>query len=81
MNDTGDSMTRHEIQAQFAATILKATGLTVEVTHRDAGKWTISGDDNVVRKAAEWLRVNVGMVVESIDYDDDLEESFAYLAA
>ena len=74
-------MTRREIQASFAAAIHRATGLTIEATHRDARKWTISGDDGAVRRAAEWLRVNVGMVVESIEFDDELEESFAYLVA
>ena len=74
-------MTRHELQARFAATVNAAASVNVEATNRTESGWTISGSPADVDTASAWLVRNVGMVLDSIEYDAELDESFAYMTA
>ena len=62
----------------IAAAILKATGAEVEITDRSAGKWTVSGQPEAVQAALPVMKL-AGMTVESVEYDEELAETFAYL--
>ena len=73
--------TRHQIEAEFASALATALKVNVEVTLRGGNDWTVCGSPSDVSAAVAFLTAKVGMKHERTDYDDELGESFAYLAA
>jgi hypothetical protein len=66
------------IAIKFAAAIKHATNAVVEVTMLLNGA-TISGEPAAVAKAVKFLTASRLMALRETVYDDELEESFAYM--
>ena len=65
-----------QIETKIAQSLTKELGVTVEITNRTAGCWTISGTDTDARKAASYLESNGLMVLDSVaNFDDEGEQA------
>lgn len=72
-------MTVKEIEAKMADKINETLGTSIEVTNRGTGLYTISGFAEDVDKAVAFLADNKVMVEQSREYDEELDETFAYM--
>lgn len=68
------------IEKKIAAILTSAAGGQVEVTSRDSGLWTISGQPAHVAAAVAYVTGNGIMALQDQAHDDELGEAFAYLA-
>ena len=77
---TGYEMVK-AIEAKMARTINNELGVMIEVTMRSEDNWTVCGSEADVQRAVDWLLENTVMraLQGEIEYDEELDEAFAYL--
>ena len=66
-------------EQRMADLVRRATGRTVEITHRGGNAWTVAGQPDDVRQAVALMLQAPGATLDDQHHDDELGETFAYI--
>jgi hypothetical protein len=86
MNNAATLSTYKMIETKFAATLAREGFKGLEVCMRgmrkEATLWTIVGELEAVKAAAEWLEAHKLLTLEeAVAYDEECAEAYAYMTS